>query len=224
MSGLKDILKSRLKVAFAKALPPELAAADPVLRVTEDARHGDFQCNAVMGLAKALKQNPRALAEAILAALDVNDICEPPQIAGPGFINLRFKPEFLAEQVALKVADARLGVPLASPTIKHFVDFSSPNLAKEMHIGHLRTTITGDVIARVAEFLGHPVERINHVGDWGTQFGMLLEYLQEAEPGAMQHPETFAISDLEGFYRAAKTRFDADAAFADRARAQVVHL
>ena len=224
MSSLKAILKLRFKAAFAKVLPPEMMGADPILRVTEDVRHGDFQCNAAMSLAKVLKQNPKVLAESILAVLDVDDICDQPQIAGPGFINLRFKPAFLAGQVALTAGDIRLGVPLANPLIKHFVDFSSPNLAKEMHIGHLRTTITGDVIARVAEFLGHPVERINHVGDWGTQFGMLLEYLEEAEPGVIAHPETFAIADLEGFYRAAKTRFDADVAFADRARAQVVRL
>lgn len=209
--------------AIAQLLP-DLQTVDPLLRPTEDARFGDYQANAAMGLAKTLKKNPRQLAQELIDQLQMADLCDAIEIAGPGFINFKLSRTFLQNQLLAMSADERLGIDRVSRAQKCLVDFSSPNLAKEMHVGHLRTTITGEAIARLLEFLGHDVQRINHVGDWGTQFGMLLEYLRESQPDVVAAPEKFAIRDLETFYRAAKQRFDADEAFADRSRLQVVNL
>jgi arginyl-tRNA synthetase len=173
-----------------------------------------------MGAAKQLKTNPRALAEQVIAQLDLAGIANKVEIAGPGFINIHLDPAFIAQRSEAALQDAKLGITLPEPK-KVMVEYSSPNLAKEMHVGHLRSTIIGDAIARVLAFLGHDVQRANHVGDWGTQFGMLTAYLVESQ----QHGNAdIALNDLEDFYRKAKIRFDADAAFADRARDYVVRL
>jgi arginyl-tRNA synthetase len=179
---------------------------------------GDYQANGVMAAAKSRKMNPRQLAEQVVAALDISDIASKVEIAGPGFINITLSAEYLATLATEALADAHLGVPQPASQ-RVVIDYSGPNLAKEMHVGHLRSTIIGDALARVLRFLGHTVIAQNHVGDWGTAFGMLTAYLIEAGQSA-----DAALSDLESFYRQAKLRFDEDPAFADRAREYVVRL
>lgn len=224
MTSLSQELKGRLAAAIARVVPPDFGPVDPLLRETADPTFGDYQSNAAMGLAKALKKNPRELAKDIVAALDLSGLCLPPEIAGPGFINLRLDPIALAAKLRSVSADPRLGIGKTPQPLKHVIDFSSPNLAKEMHVGHLRATLTGEVVARILEFQGHDVERVNHVGDWGTQFGMLLRYIDESHPEVLANPDEFRVNDLETFYKAAKKRFDEDEAFAEAARRKVVEL
>ncbi|GAB2890098.1 arginine--tRNA ligase [Uliginosibacterium flavum] len=212
---LIELLDARVRAAL-NAVGCEGAAA--VIAPSGRPEFGDYQANGVMGAAKARKMNPRALAEQVLAQLDLAEIASKVEIAGPGFINITIAPDFLAQQLEAALADEHLGVPQPASQ-RVVVDYSSPNLAKEMHVGHLRSTIIGDALARVLRFLGHQVIAQNHVGDWGTQFGMLTAYLIEAE----QEGEV-ALADLEDFYRRAKQRFDADEAFATRARECVVKL
>jgi arginyl-tRNA synthetase len=184
---------------------------------------GDYQANGAMGAAKRLQRKPRELAQAIVDALDLGDAAARVDIAGPGFINVRLAPEWIAGRLEALRDDPRHGVAEARDPQTVVVDYSAPNLAKEMHVGHLRSTIIGDAVARALEFRGDRVIRQNHVGDWGTQFGMLIAHLEdrlEAGGGV----DDFALEDLEGFYREAKQRFDADTAFADRARDYVVRL
>jgi len=212
---LIELLDTRVRAALTAVGCPDAPA---VVAPAGRPEFGDYQANGVMGAAKARKMNPRQLAEQVVAALDVSDIASKIEIAGPGFINITLSPEYLASLVTEALGDTRLGVP--EPAAQRVViDYSSPNLAKEMHVGHLRSTIIGDALARVLRFLGHTVIAQNHVGDWGTQFGMLTAYLIEAEQDG-----EIALSDLEDFYRRAKLRFDEDAAFADRAREYVVKL
>jgi arginyl-tRNA synthetase len=192
---------------------------------------GDFQANGALPLAKPLGKPPRVIATAVVEQLAADPafgaLCLPPQIAGPGFINLTLRPEVLAAEVRRRVGDPRLGVPLADasgPLSPVIVDFSSPNIAKEMHVGHLRSTIIGDCLARVLEFRGHPVLRLNHVGDWGTQFGMLITHLKEVAPEALERADAVNLGDLVSFYRQAKQRFDGDPAFQAASREEVVKL
>lgn len=191
-----------------------------------------------MALARRLKQPPRTIAGAIVEQLGGDpafvELCEPAEIAGPGFINLTLKPQRLAEELRARLGDGRLGVLSAADDPGHassaellapvIVDFSSPNIAKEMHVGHLRSTIIGDALARVLEFRGYPVLRLNHVGDWGTQFGMLITHLKQVAPEALTTADAIDLGDLVAFYRQAKARFDADAAFQATAREEVVKL
>ncbi|HEY3516487.1 MAG TPA: arginine--tRNA ligase, partial [Gammaproteobacteria bacterium] len=180
----------------------------------------DFQADLAMGLAKALKRSPRQVAEAVIAAADLADVCERVEIAGPGFINLTLKTAFVERSLAALASDDRLGVPIASVKDRVVIDYSAPNVAKEMHVGHLRTTIIGDALARLLEFAGHEVMRQNHIGDWGTPFGMLIEHLLDVgESGAQA-----SLGELGDFYRAARAKFDSDPSFADRARERVVLL
>jgi arginyl-tRNA synthetase len=169
-----DILNERIGEAMARVTGRQDCAA--IVRPATDPKFGDYQANGVMALAKQIKTNPRKLAEAVVAQLDVSDLCEPPEIAGPGFINLRLKPQYVAEQLLRIHADTpdRLGMGPTPEPQTVVVDFSSPNIAKEMHVGHLRSTIIGDAICRLLEFLGHKVIRQNHIGDWGTQFGRVI--------------------------------------------------
>ncbi|GAB4057718.1 arginine--tRNA ligase [Uliginosibacterium sediminicola] len=212
---LIELLDSRVRAALDAA---GCAGAPAVVAPAGRPEFGDYQANGVMGAAKARKMNPRALAEQVITHLDLAGIASKVEIAGPGFINITLAPEYLASLATDALADARLGVPqIAAQRV--VIDYSGPNLAKEMHVGHLRSTIIGDALARVLRFLGHTVIAQNHVGDWGTQFGMLTAYLIEAEQGG-----DVALSDLEDFYRRAKQRFDEDAAFADTAREYVVKL
>src|SRR5882724_2900188 len=171
MQPLRLQIEDRLTTALRQLTGGE--DADPMLRATADPAFGDYQANCAMGLKKRLGGSPRAIAERIVAALAIDDLCEPPAIAGPGFINLRLRPALIERELTALVGDDRLGVQRVAKPQCVVVDFSSPNLAKEMHVGHLRSTIIGDSICRALEFCGHEVHRLNHVGDWGTQFGML---------------------------------------------------
>ncbi len=205
------------------------AEGDPLIRPAQDDKFGDYQSNCAMGLARRAGRKPRDVAEAIVEKLTIDDMCEPPEIAGPGFINLRLKPDYLAAclQVIPPSGDPmgeRLGINACESPQVVVVDLSSPNLAKEMHVGHLRSTVIGDCIARVLEFDGHTVHRENHVGDWGTQFGMLIAHLRHVRPDVADNQDTLVISDLESFYIEAKARFDADEEFKKESRETVVKL
>ena len=191
-----------------------------VLQPAKNADFGDFQINGVMGAAKQTKQNPHELAQKVADALGGNAVIESAEVAGPGFINLRLAADFLAKNLQSALNDSRFGVAEAVDKKTVVIDYSSPNLAKEMHVGHLRSSIIGDSIARILGFLGHKVIPQNHVGDWGTQFGMLVAYMVAQQ----QDNAEFKLADLEQFYREAKVRFDEDEAFADTAREYVVKL
>ncbi|MBW4444576.1 MAG: arginine--tRNA ligase [Plectolyngbya sp. WJT66-NPBG17] len=217
-------LKNRLEAALVSAFGADLAGTDPMLVPTSNPKFGDYQANVAMSLAKRLGKAPRAIAEEISQKLEIDDICEKPSIAGPGFINLMLKPAYLQAQLAAMEGDSRLGIPLVKDPKKVVVDFSSPNIAKEMHVGHLRSTIIGDSLARILEFQGHDVLRLNHVGDWGTQFGMLITYLREVAPEALTTADALDLGDLVAFYKKAKQRFDEDPEFQERSRQEVVRL
>jgi arginyl-tRNA synthetase len=215
----------QLSDAFRAAIKSALGLdAEPLIAASQNAAFGDYQCNAAMGLAKRAaeatggKPNPRATAEKIIAALQLGDMAQEVSIAGPGFINVRLNPDWVSQQLA-GASDERLGIEPAPAPLRTVVDYSGPNVAKQMHVGHLRSTIIGDAIARVLEFQGHEVIRQNHIGDWGTQFGMLIAHLRSLGGGTQHH-----IEDLEDFYRQAKERFDNEPAFQDEARATVVRL
>ena len=224
MLSTLDDLKHRLQTALVNAFGPDLEGTDPVLVPTNNPKFGDYQANVAMSLAKQLKEKPRAIATKIVDHLTIDDLCETPQIAGPGFINLKFKTDYLQAQLKAIYQDERLGVPTADPVQRTIVDFSSPNIAKEMHVGHLRSTIIGECIARTLEFLGHDVLRLNHVGDWGTQFGMLITHLRDVCPEAITESSSVDIGDLVEFYKQAKKRFDTDEDFKTTSREAVVDL
>ena len=214
---LQQTLSAQIESAFAAA---GVAGSPIVLQPAKNPDFGDFQINGAMGAAKAAKQNPRELAQKIADELNGKGAFAHAEVAGPGFINLRLNPEFLAQQIHAALNDERFGVAKTNKPQTVVIDYSSPNLAKEMHVGHLRSSIIGDSISRVLEFMGNTVIRQNHVGDWGTQFGMLVAYLVEQQ----KDNAAFELADLEQFYRAAKVRFDEDPAFADTAREYVVKL
>jgi arginyl-tRNA synthetase len=216
-SDPRATLAARLRAAVAQAFGADFANVDAMVRRSERA---DFQADLAMGLAKALKRAPRQVAEAVIAAAELGDICDRVEIAGPGFINVTLKNGFLDSALARAAADERLGVPLAAHQERVVIDYSAPNVAKEMHVGHLRSTIIGDALARLLEFAGHDVIRQNHIGDWGTPFGMLIEHLLDVGEGGAQAD----MGELSGFYRAARAKFDGDSGFADRARQRVVLL
>jgi len=235
MSDVQQTLHDRLTAAMRQALGDAAADADPVLRVSGNAKgggkggqpFGDYQANAAMALAKRLGQKPRDLAQQIVDALDVEHICSDVQVAGPGFINLTLDERFLQRCVDDMAEDEFHGLPPAEPRQTVVVDYSSPNVAKEMHVGHLRSTVIGDCIARVLQARGHNVIRQNHLGDWGTQFGMLLQFMDEGgftSEHAQDAKGEHLISDLNAFYQAAKKKFDEDEGFARRARERVVAL
>jgi arginyl-tRNA synthetase len=217
-------LTTQLDRAIIAALGAEYVGTDPQLVRSSNPKFGDYQANMAMGLAKKLVQQPRVIAQLIVDNLDVAEVCEPPQIAGPGFINFTVKPSYLATQLQAMRTNERLGVAGAEQKQRVVVDFSSPNIAKEMHVGHLRSTILGDCIARVLEFRGHDVLRLNHVGDWGTQFGMLILYLRENYPQALTTPDAIDLGDLVVLYKKAKKQFDEDTEFQEAARTEVVKL
>ena len=221
MQSVSDILTQRVSAAIKAATSRD---APPILKPSADERFGDYQVNGVMSLAKQLKTNPRQLAQHIVDSLDSSDICEPPEIAGPGFINLRLLPGWIEKRTACLCANDRIGVSTASVLQTVVIDYAGPNLAKEMHVGHVRTCIIGDCLARLADFVGHRVIRQDHVGDWGTQFGMLIAFLRRTQPDALAGSSTLQLADLEDFYRQAKQLFDTDADFADESRQAVVDL
>jgi arginyl-tRNA synthetase len=234
MLRIAHLLEAQLRAAMERALPGAARPLDPQLAPASKPEFGDFQANGALPLAKPLGQPPRQIAQAIVEQLAADpaftELCLEPVIAGPGFINLTLRPERLTAAVAERLGDPRLGVPtladeaggrLPAPVV---VDFSSPNIAKEMHVGHLRSTIIGDCLARVLEFRGHPVLRLNHVGDWGTQFGMLITHLKQVAPEALETADAVDLGDLVAFYRQAKARFDDDDTFQTTAREEVVKL
>lgn len=224
MNATQEHLKEKLKQALGKAFGDEYADTDPILVPASNPKFGDYQANMALSLAKKLGKKPRDIAQQVVDNLDVSDICEKPEIAGPGFINLRLQTSYLEAQLNSIQESARLGVPVAKQPKREVVDFSSPNIAKEMHVGHLRSTIIGDAIARILEFRGHDVIRLNHVGDWGTQFGMLITYLREVSPSALTTANALDIGDLVNFYKQAKKRFDEDEVFQEKSRQEVVRL
>ncbi|AFY71468.1 arginyl-tRNA synthetase [Thalassoporum mexicanum PCC 7367] len=223
-NSLLSEFKTRFKAALVRAFGEEFAEYDPAVMAAKDLRFGDYQCNAALGLAKQLKRKPRDIATEIVAHLQIDDIGEPASIDGPGFINVRLKTSYLETQLTTIQPDDRLGITKLDRPERIIVDFSSPNIAKEMHVGHLRSTIIGDCIARILEFQGHDVLRLNHVGDWGTQFGMLITYLKTAYPDALNQADVLALGDLVEFYKAAKKKFDEDPEFKETARQAVVGL
>jgi arginyl-tRNA synthetase len=219
-----------VEVAVADAIDrvlPEMAGADPVVRRSE---HADFQSNAVLALAKRTRRRPAELAEAVSEALraDPSTPVTEVTVSGPGFLNLNLTEAALWRQTAARLTSSRLGVGSPEQGRRSVIDYSGPNIAKEMHVGHLRTTIIGDCLVRVLGFLGAEVIRQNHLGDWGTQFGMLIQYLDDHPEATWRHDQlsegTSTVSALDNLYRAARTAFDADPTFAERARARVVAL
>ena len=217
-------LRLELEKRLGKALAEAGAGQEAPALVTPAGRpeFGDYQANGVMAAAKRLKVRPRDLAEKVLAAAELSDLAEKVEIAGPGFINIHLKADWLAERLNDRLGDDRLGVEPARPSQTVVVDYSHPNIAKELHVGHLRSTVIGDAIVRVLEFLGHDVIRQNHVGDWGTQFGTLIAYLDRLE--AQGADMSIELANLDEFYRKSKELFDSDPDFATSAREYVVRL
>jgi len=215
MPDASSVLVQRLQAAFDTVVP----GADPVLRVSDRA---DFQANGALALAKQVGRPPRQVAEEVVAAASLDDICSEVEVSGPGFINVTLSDGFIAGQLSTLSADPRLGVAEVERPETIVIDYSAPNVAKEMHVGHLRSTLIGDALARVLGFLGHDVRRENHIGDWGTPFGMLIEHLIDV--GGSADAETFSVRDLNEFYAAARRQFDTDPAFAERTRRRVVLL
>src|SRR5580693_6365092 len=219
MADPQQVLSARVRDALGAAFGDGYADADPLIRPSSFA---DFQSNAALPLAKRLGRPPRDIAAEIIGHLEVSDACEPPEVSGPGFINFRLRDDWIAAQASRMLDDPRLGLALVATPQTVVVEYSSPNIAKEMHVGHLRTTVVGDAIAHVLEFAGHRVIRDNHVGDWGTQFGMLIEYLLDVGEDSAQ--ASLLRTDPNAFYQAARRKFDSDPGFADRARKRVVDL
>ena len=216
--NIQALLSEKVSQALIAAGAP--ADCEPQVRQSAKVQFGDYQANGVMAVAKKLGMPPRQLAEQVLTHLDLTGIASKTEIAGPGFINIFLEPAFLASHVDAALKSDRLGVTQPEPQTV-VIDYSAPNVAKEMHVGHLRSTIIGDAAVRTLEFLGHKVIRANHVGDWGTQFGMLIAYLEKQQ---QENAGEMALADLEGFYREAKKHYDEDEAFAERARSYVVKL
>lgn len=221
------ILLSALVSSYVEsALQKAFGRTDIIPEVTQSTQpqFGHYQCNNPLKLAKELKQSPRQIAEAIVREIEINNVIAKVEIAGPGFINLFLSPQFLASEMEKVIADPKLGGAYPSSKQKMIVEFSSPNTAKELHVGHLRSTIIGDCLARLFEFLGHTVVRLNHVGDWGTQFGMLIAYIQKYVPDVFLGQKEVDLSQLMGWYRAAKKEFDQDSDFKKKAQLEVVKL
>ena len=224
VSSLARQVEEAVTTALGRARP-ELTGADPLVRRSD---HADFQSNVAMASAKRVRARPAELAGALVAALPTDGPIAGVEVSGPGFLNITTTDDALWRQLALRLGDDRLGVDRPQEGSRVVVDYSAPNIAKEMHVGHLRTTIIGDCLVRVLGHLGATVIRQNHLGDWGTQFGMLIQYLVERPDAVWRHdqvePGTSTVSALDELYRTARTQFDADEAFADRARARVVAL
>ena len=216
MPSLTSVLTDRFAAALTQAFGEDFARRDPVIRSSQFA---DFQANVALPLAKELKSKPRDIAAQIVENLDLEGVCETPEISGPGFINLTFTPEFLASTLT---AGGVAAAPENTDPQTIAIDYSAPNVAKEMHVGHLRTTVVGDALARTHEFLGNTVIRQNHIGDWGTPFGMLIEHLLDVGVDSAEASEV--SENPNAFYQAARAKFDSDEAFATRSRARVVKL
>jgi len=212
-------LEQRFREATLRAFGEAHSQLDPQVRRSDRA---DFQANLAMSLSKSLKKPPREVAQALIDALSVADICQAVEIAGPGFINLTLKNEYLDSVLSATIEDPRLGVSRVQTPDTVVIDYGGPNVAKEMHVGHLRSCVIGDCLARVLDFLGHRVQRQNHIGDWGTPFGMLIEHLMDL--GGADQAAELSVGELNAFYKAARRKFDSDPSFAERSRNRVVSL
>ncbi len=219
MADPQETLTQLVRDALGAALGPEHAAADPLIRPSQFA---DFQANVALPLGKQLGRAPREVAADLASQLAGSGVLANAEVSGPGFVNLTLADDWIAGQASSLLDDPRLGVPAAEPARKIVVDYSGPNVAKELHVGHLRPTVVGDAIVRALEFLGHQVIRAAHLGDWGTQFGMLIEHAQDI--GEQATYDQLAGGDFTAFYQAARAKFTADPAFADRSRRRVVEL
>ena len=221
MADPAALLADRFSAAIVAAFGEELAGTDPVIRRSAQPQFGDYQANVAMSLGKRLSRPPRDVAADIVAHLDTAGVFASVEVAGPGFVNLTLEADAIAAALSEAAGSERAGVPVEAHRQCVVVDYSSPNLAKEMHVGHLRSTIIGDALVRVLEFVGHTVIRQNHLGDWGTQFGMLIEHLvDEGWDRSADH----TIRDLNALYQAAQSRFNSEPEFAERARRRVVAL
>jgi len=222
MDTLIHVLQSQAQKALKDVVDQDVL---PEITPSTQPQFGHYQCNNALKLAKELKKNPREVAQKIIDAWKPDStMISKMEIAGPGFINIFLTPQFLSSEINKVLHDARLGVPFPHPKQRIIVEFSSPNIAKELHVGHLRSTIIGDCLARVFEFLGHDVLRLNHIGDWGTQFGMLITYMREHVPEVLEGKEQTDLVSLMQWYRASKKRFDEDPEFKKRSQLQVVKL
>ncbi len=219
MTDPQQALAGLMTTALAAAFGPEYADADPLIRPSQFA---DYQSNVALSLAKRLSRPPRDIATELAGHLGGTEVIETAEVSGPGFINLTLRDDWIAAQAAGQLTDPRLDVLQADPPQTVVVDYSAPNVAKEMHVGHLRTTVVGDAVVGVLEYLGDKVIKANHIGDWGTQFGMLLEHLLDV--GEESANAQLAAGDINAFYQAAKAKFDADPSFAERSRRRVVAL
>jgi arginyl-tRNA synthetase len=219
MTDPEATLDALVRDALAAELGPEYAHADPLIRPSDFA---DYQSNAAMGISKRAGRPPRDIAGPVADHLAVAAPVASAEVSGPGFINITLADDWIARQASEQLEDPRLGVPRAEQTQRVVVDYSAPNVSKEMHVGHLRTTVVGDALVRVLEYLGYDVIRANHIGDWGTQFGLLLEHLLDV--GEQVAYDQLAAGEINAFYQAAKQKFDADPGFADRSRRRVVAL
>ncbi|MEV4753604.1 arginine--tRNA ligase [Micromonospora sp. NPDC049559] len=214
--SLEELLADRLAQAFSTV------AGEPVAPAVRRSQHADFQSDAALALARRLGRPPRDIAAEVLRAAELTDLCSAAEVSGPGFVNLTLAEPALGRLLTRMAADERLGVaPSAAPETV-VVDYSAPNVAKEMHVGHLRSTVLGDATVRLLQWLGHRVIKANHLGDWGTPFGMLIEHLVDL--GEAEAAHELSVGDLDSFYKAARAKFDADDAFKQRARLRVVAL
>ncbi len=222
MQTIHSLLISRFAEAIQRAFPD---AENPPVEITQSTQEkfGHYQCNSPMKLAKLVGKPPRVIAEILVNEVDRTGVIQSIEIAGPGFINIVLIPELLEEKVKIVLKDPRLGIESQKTAKKVVIDFSSPNIAKEMHVGHLRSTIIGDTLARLFEFLGYNVLRLNHMGDWGTSFGMLIAYIKENHPQALKNSTT-TLQDLVQWYKLSKKQFDEDPEFKKRSQLQVVAL
>lgn len=216
---LADLFRNATTKAF-----PNLPSSEPEIVPSTQEKFGHYQFNSAMKLSKLAKENPRQIAEKIVFHMEPNPLIEKLEIAGPGFINITLNPTELSQRVDILLRDPHYGIDLPKPPLKIIIDFSSPNTAKEMHVGHLRSTIIGDSLARLFEFLGHDVLRLNHVGDWGTAFGMLIAYMKEQAPQILSGEESTDLTHLVAWYKASKHRFDTDPEFKKKAQKEVVLL
>lgn len=221
LSQLNETFKQAILASYPQLGPDETAVE--VVQSTQE-KFGHYQCNTPMKLSKKLGQAPRQIAENILRTLDNNELIKETSIAGPGFINISLSAEFLSGAVQKMISEPHLAIELPVPPQRIVIDFSSPNTAKEMHVGHLRSTIIGDSLARAFEFLGHHVIRLNHIGDWGTAFGMLIAYMKEKAPNVLTGKENTDLTHLVGWYKAAKQKFDIDPEFKKTSQLEVVAL
>jgi arginyl-tRNA synthetase len=216
VTNMEKLLTDRLASAF------EAVAGERVDPVVRRSQHADFQADGALPLARKLGRVPRDIAMEVLERADLAGLVDSAEISGPGFINVAFAGSALTGLLAAVNTDDRLGIPDAASPETVLIDYSAPNVAKEMHVGHLRSTVIGDAAARLLSWLGHDVRRANHVGDWGTPFGMLIEHLLDL--GETEAAHELSVGDLNAFYRAARVKFDADPDFADRSRLRVVAL